>query len=128
MLVNFIKSYHRFPYASGGDLEQSLQRWLYNIEHEAAISLEHKTVLSNTLQPYRDAHLPENSLEEDCAEMCEKIKEFIQREYELPTRQSNIELFEWLSRSKANYNSYIDNRRYYLTELFNYIHSLGFTL
>lgn len=38
------------------------------------------------------------------------------------------ELYDWMSRSKANYNSYIDNRRHYLTELFNYINSLGFKI
>lgn len=31
-------------------------------------------------------------------------------------------------RSKANYNSYVDHRRKYLTDLFNYILSLGFSI
>lgn len=84
--------------------------------------------MKTALQPFRDSHFPENETEERFLETCEQYRAHIEKEYELPTRGSNTELFDWMKRAKENYNSYIDNRRYYLMELFNYIHSLGFDL
>lgn len=129
MIAQFISTYHRFPYSSGSDTEQSLQRWLYNAENkQIELTSSQKGKLKTILQTFRDAHLPENKIEEDFLEMCQRYRAYIEHEYELPTRKGNLELYDWMNRSKANYNSYIDNRRHYLTELFNYINSLGFNI
>ena len=129
MLTEFIATYHRFPYTSGGNLEQSLQRWLYNVENnQLEFTKSQKNKLETALQPFRDSHFPENETEERFLENCEQYKDHIEKEYELPTRSTNIELYDWMKRAKESYNSYIDNRRYYLTQLFNYIQSLGFDL
>ena len=129
MLTEFIATYHRFPYTGGGNLEQSLQRWLYNVENnQLEFTKSQKNKLETALQPFRDSHFPENETEERFLENCEQYKDHIEKEYELPTRSTNIELYDWMKRAKESYNSYIDNRRYYLTQLFNYIQSLGFDL
>lgn len=129
MLTKFIAAYHRFPFSSGGDEEQGLQRWLYNAENGLLdLTRIQKSKLMAELEPFRNAHLPENENEERFLEACEEYKAYIENEYDLPTRRDNPELYDWMRRSKENYNSYIDNRRYYLTELFNYIHSLGFKI
>ena len=129
MLEQFISTYHRFPTYAGGDMEKGLQRWLDNIEQGRVDATTYQRAkLNKLLQTYRDAHIPENHLEENFLEMCQRYKAYIEREYELPSRQDDLELYEWMNRSKANYNSYIDNRRHYLTELFNYINSLGFNI
>lgn len=129
MLTQFITAYHRFPFSSGGDTEQGLQRWLYNAENDLLdLTRSQKSKLKAELAPFRDAHLPENETEERFLETCEEYKAHIENEYDLPTRRDNPELYDWMRRSKDNYNSYIDNRRHYLTELFNYIHSLGFDI
>ncbi len=129
MLEKFISTYHRFPFARGGDIEQTLQRWLYNVER-GVVDLDtcQREKLKTVLQPFRDAHLPENEIEETFLDMCHRYKSYIDQEYELPNRLNGIELYDWMNRSKANYNSYIDNRRQYLTDLFNYITSLGFSI
>ena len=129
MLTQFIYTYHRFPFSRGGDIEQSLQRWLYNVENnQLDITYSQKSRLKSALQPFRDLHYPENETEKIFLEFCEQYKAHIEKEYELPTRRTNIELYDWMKRAKDNYNSYIDNRRYYLTQLFNYILSLGFDI
>ena len=93
-----------------------------------ATSLMGEIILAQQVDHFRDAHLPENETEERFLETCEEYKAHIENEYDLPTRRDNPELYDWMRRSKDNYNSYIDNRRHYLTELFNYIHSLGFDI
>ena len=129
MLTQFIAAYHRFPFSRGGEAEQGLQRWLYNVENKLLdLTNSQRNRLKTALQPFRDSHFPENETEERFLETCEQYKAYIEKEYETPTRRSNTELYDWMKRAKENYNSYIDNRRYYLTELFNYIHSLGFDL
>lgn len=129
MTKQFVDAYHRFPYSSGGEVEKGLQRWIYNVEHDLLdVTPKQKQKFDALLLSYRDIHIPENSLEESFLEMCQRYKAYIEKEFELPTRQGDIELYDWMIRSKANYNSYIDNRRYYLTELFNYIRSLGFNI
>ena len=129
MLEQFISTYRRFPFSVGGDTEQGLQRWLYHAERSlGGLTNRQKARLNEMLQPFRDAHLPENMLEESFLEMCELYKAYIEHEYELPSYSSNQELYDWMKRAKASYNSYIDNRRHYLTELLNYIKSLGFSI
>lgn len=129
MLTQFITSYHRFPFSSGGDIEQGLQRWLYNAENDLLdLTYGQKNKLKAELEPFRQAHLPESDYEERFLETCEQYKAYIENEYDLPSRRDDPELYEWMRRSKENYNSYIDNRRYYLSELFKYIHSLGFEI
>lgn len=129
MLTQFISTYHRFPFSRGGDVEQSLQRWLYNVENnQLDITYSQKSRLRSALQPFRDLHYPENETEENFLEFCEQYKAHIEKEYELPTRRTNTELYDWMKRAKDSYNSYIDNRRFYLTQLFIYIQSLGFDL
>jgi hypothetical protein len=129
MLETFISTYRRFPTSSGGETEQSLYRWLENVESDRVeVTATQKIELTAMLQSFRDAHIPENQLEENFLEMCQRYKAYIESEYELPTRRGNPELYEWMYRSKANYNSYTDNRRYYLSELFKYINSLGFNI
>lgn len=127
MLETFISTYRRFPTSSGGEAEQSLYRWLDNVNlGRIEVTPFQKKKLTTMLQPYRDAHIPENQLEVKFLEMCQRYKAYIESEYELPTRQGNLELYDWMYRSKASYNSYIDNRRHYLTDLLKYINSLGF--
>ncbi|MBO4802183.1 MAG: hypothetical protein J5545_10025 [Bacteroidaceae bacterium] len=129
MLEQFISTYRRFPFATGGEAEQGLQRWLYNVERQIIVVKPYqKRQLRIMLQPFRDAHIPENAIEASFLETCEQYKAFIDQEYELPSAKSGTDLFNWMKRAKSGYNGYDGNRRYYLTELFNYIHSLGFSI
>lgn len=77
------------------------------------------------LHPFRDEQLLENQIEEDFLEMRMRYRAYIGHECELPTRKGDLELYDWMNRAKANYNSYIDNCRHCPWELFNYINSLG---
>ena len=75
-----------------------------------------------------DLDREKDGTEEEFRNKCRDYKAYINSHYALPSVSTEPELYGWMIRSKANYNSYVDHRRKYLTDLFNYILSLGFSI
>lgn len=129
MFKNFVEEYMHFPFSTGGELEESLYRWRGNISYGIiSVTYDQKKQFDEMIQSYKELHYPENSYELECRNLCDDYKEYIETNYDLPTRQDNQNLYDWMKKSLAEYDSYEDSRRFYLTELFKYIKSLGFVL
>lgn len=126
---NFVDTYQRFPTSTNGEEEASLYRWLYNVQNRVyVVNDENKARLTDALARYQQDWIPRNADENVFKNKCIDYKEYINEHHCLPTTTTERELYDWMVRSKANYNSYIDNRRKYLTDLLIYIRSLGFNV
>lgn len=126
---NFVETYQRYPTSSNGTEEASLYRWLYNVQNNVyAVNGEDKARLSQALDRYQQERIPRNADENVFRNNCNDYKDYINSHHCLPTVNTEPDLYAWMARSKAKYNSFEDNRREYLTDLFNYIRSLGFSV
>ncbi len=126
----FVETYKRFPLSNGGEEESSLRRWYYNVEN-CIIEAPSEKILDQYLQMievYKQKGIPTTGHESEFLKNCEAYQEFINSNYKLPTVRDSEDLYWWFKRSLDNYDSYVDNRRKYLTALLDYIHSLGFSL
>lgn len=125
----FVEEYNRYPVSTNGDHEASLYRWLYNVQNGVLdISDKQKQQLEDAIKMDELDYIPRNATENEFRNNCRDYKAYINSHYALPTISVDPELYSWMVRSKANYNSYVDHRRTYLTDLFNYILSLGFSI
>lgn len=125
----FVEEYNRYPVSTNGDHEASLYRWLYNVQNGVLdISEEQKQQLEDALRRDELDFIPRNATENDFRNKCRDYKAYINSHYALPTISTEPEMYSWMMRSKANYNSYVDHRRKYLTDLFKYVTSLGFCI
>jgi hypothetical protein len=125
----FVKDYNRYPESNNGEHEASLCRWMYNVMNGVLdVTYEQKLQMERVLKLDELDHIPRNAIENEFRNKCRAYKSYIDSNYSLPTVSKEPELYNWMIRSKSNYNSYVDHRRSYLTELFNYIVSLGFNI
>lgn len=125
----FVEEYNRYPVSNNGERESSLYRWMYNAQSGVLdISDEQKQQLEDAMKMDELEYIPRNATENEFRNKCQDYKSYINSHYALPTVSTDPELYSWMIRSKANYNSYVDHRRRYLAELFNYILSLGFSI
>lgn len=125
----FVEEYNRYPVSNNGDHEASLYRWMYNAQNGLLdITEEQKQKLEDAMKLDELQYIPRNATENEFRNNCQDYKAYINSHYALPNVTTERELYSWMLRSKANYNSYVDHRRKYLTELLNYILSLGFCI
>lgn len=125
----FVEEYNRYPVSNNGERESSLYRWMYNAQNGVLdISEEQKQQLADAMKKDELEYIPRNATENEFRNKCQDYKSYINSYYALPSVSAEPELYGWMIRSKANYNSYVDHRRKYLTDLFNYILSLGFSI
>lgn len=123
---NFVDTYNHYPVSINGDDEASLYRWLYNVRNEVyKIKDEYKERLAKVLARYEAEFVPRNATENEFRNNCRKYKAYINSHNSLPTVSTEPELYGWMVRSKANYSKYVDYRKKYLKDLFNYIISQG---
>ncbi len=129
-LKGFVERNHRFPTSvSIGHEESSLYRWYYNIKKGIVkLSDKEQEKFDAMIQSYEQYYYPQNATEEEFLNKCEKMEKFIRNHHSLPTLNKNEELYNWYYRAKRNYNSYTDQRRKYLEDLFDFIKSLGFKI
>ena len=125
----FVEEYNRYPVSNNGERESSLYRWMYNAQNGVLdISDEQKQQLTDAMKTDEQEYIPRNATESEFRNKCQDYKAYINSHYALPSVSTEPELYSWMIRSKANYNSYVDHRRKYLTDLFNYVLSLGFSI
>ena len=89
---------------------------------------EQKAMLYDTLKRYDELGIPRSATESEFLLKCQEVKDFIRQHHTLPTNREAPELYAWLRRSRDNYDSYIDKRRQYMTDLLNYVLSFGFSI
>ena len=129
MLKDFVSAYHRFPSYNGSEQEASLMRWLYNVTSGIlTMTNEQKAQLDEALRAYDEQGIPRSATEAEFLLKCQDVKDYIRQNYTLPSNSKAPELYAWLRRSRDNYDSYTDKRRGYMTDLLNYILSLGFSI
>lgn len=125
----FVEDYNRYPVSNNGERESSLYRWMYNVQNGVLdITNEQKQKLEDTMKHDELDYIPRNAAENEFRNNCYDYMAYINSFHALPTVSTAPELYNWMMRSKVNYDSYIDHRRKYLTDLFNYILSLGFSI
>jgi len=129
MFKEFIGTYRRFPSYNGGDKEASLMRWYYNVTTDVlSVTDEQREMLNDALRRYDELGIPRYATESEFLLKCQDVKDYIRQHHTLPTNREAPELYAWLRRSRENYDSYTDKRRQYMTDLLNYILSLGFCI
>lgn len=129
MFQDFVTAYHRFPSYNGSEQEASLMRWLYNVTNGIlTMTDEQKAQLDEMLLEYDKQGIPRSATEAEFLLKCQDVKDYIRQNHTLPTNGKIPELYAWLRRSRDNYDSYTDKRRQYMTDLLNYILSLGFSI
>lgn len=129
MFRDFVNTYHRYPLASGGDLESSLQRWYYNIINGILeVTEDQKKNFDDLIYTYNQKEIPQTGLENEFYNNCIEYKNFMNRNHKLPSSIDGGELYTWFYRSKTKYKGFTDQRHKYMLDLFNYIISFGFTL
>lgn len=129
MFKDFIETYHRFPSYNGGDKEASLMRWYYNVTTDVlTVTDEQRAMLTDVLRRYDELGIPRYATESEFLLKCQDVKDYIRQHHTLPTNREAPELYAWLRRSRDNYDSYTDKRRQYMTDLLNYVLSLGFSI
>ena len=124
---NFVDTHERFPINGSNEEEAAMCRWLNN-SHHGNIKEKDREQLEATLKGYEENFIPSTYSETKCRDKCREYKEYVDSHGSLPTATEGRELYTWLIRSRKNYSSYLDYKRKYLTELFEYIANSGFEL
>ena len=130
-LKAFITTYKRWPFASGGDEEASLSRWIYNHSRRDLLpgyDPEEARKIEMLQEEY--AHLPHNNSEYEFLNTCSDFKIFLQNNYRLPDENScderELELAVWFRKTSTKREPYDDNRRLYFNELLSALEDYGF--
>ena len=129
LFKEFVDNYHRFPCYNSSEQESSLSRWYYRVTNGiVAITNDQKKILDDMANYYKSLGYPSSVTENEFLIKSQDIKKYICQNHRLPTNKDAPELYTWLRRSRDNYDSYVDKRREYMTDLLNYILSLGFSI
>ncbi|MCM1502044.1 MAG: hypothetical protein NC115_05185 [Bacteroidales bacterium] len=130
-LKKFLSDYKRWPFASGGEDEASLARWIYNHTRRDALpgyDPEEAKQIENLQEEY--AHYPHNCSEYEFLNLCGDFKIFLEKNYRLPEEESlneqESELATWFRKAITKKEPYDDNRNRYLEELISYLKDYGF--
>lgn len=125
----FEETYHHAPLSSGGEQEGSLYRWQYNLLHGVLdVTDEQKSQLERMIEEFRSKGYPQTGLELAMLNGCEEYKAYVETHHVLPSASGAQALYQWFRKARENYDSYTDLRRRYLTDLFGYLVSLGFSV
>ncbi len=124
---NFVDTHERFPINGSNEEEAAMCRWLNN-SHHGHLKEKDREQLEATLKGYEEKFIPRTYSETKCRDKCREYKEYVESHGSLPTATEGRELYTWLIRSRKNYSSYLDYKREYLTDLFEYITNSGFEL
>ncbi len=126
---NFVEKNHRFPLCGlfVGEEEASLYRFQNNIKSGVfLLSNDEMQLYNDMLKNFERYYYPRNAREENFLNSCENMKRYIREFRSIPTPNSDKDLSYWYYRAKRDYNSYTDYRRKYMTDLIDFIKSLGF--
>lgn len=130
-LKAFIATYKRWPFASGGDEEASLARWIYNHSRRDLLpgyDPEEARQIEKLQEEF--AHLPHNNSEYEFQNKCTDFRIFLGKSFRLPNEDSEneyeAELAKWFNKVKSKKDPYEDNKQLYFNELLEYLSDFGF--
>lgn len=122
---NFVTEYNRLPYASGIYEEESLKRWQVNVfKRILDVSDEQVESLENFIN--QNSHLPSNGIEVNFYLTCSEYLDFVNNNFELPTRSTNSSLYYWFLKHRIAYHEYQDNRKRFFQSLIDELADYGF--
>ncbi len=128
----FLSTYKRWPFASGGDEEASLSRWVYNHSRRGLLqgyNPGEAMQIEKLQEEY--AHLPRNNSEYEFQNKCLDFRIFLEKAFRLPnedsTNEYESELAIWFKKVKSKKDSYEDNKQKYFNELLEYLSDFGFS-
>ena len=131
-LKTFLETYRRWPFASGGDEEASLARWIYNHTRREILpgyDPEEARQIEQLQEEY--SHYPHNNSEYEFQNTCADFRIFLERNYRLPEDDSENmrekELAEWFHKTISKKEPYEDNRKVYFSLLLEYLCEYGFS-
>lgn len=124
-LKKFVNLRKRMPHLRGSEDEKSLARWISNVLKSNIDSTDEqisslKEFLSNNIS------IPQNCIEYNFKQMCDRVKVIVTTSFSLPTISDNTTEYNWFRKNLEKYNSYCDNRKLYFTDLLSYIRDFGF--
>lgn len=97
-LIDFFEKYHYSPQYGGDFDERSLQRWIYNTRSGRTKASEGQLLqLEAVFEKYADYCLSGD--EYAFSKRCEDYQAFVSEYYELPTKETNLELARWFENS-----------------------------
>ncbi|MCM1168513.1 MAG: hypothetical protein NC324_01100 [Bacteroides sp.] len=124
-LKDFVLACRRLPLSSGLEEEQSLARWMANVEkNKSSISSDQYDSLHTFLDRFKD--VPQNVMESHFLQMCDQIKITVTKTFEIPKFEKNPEEYRWFKKNLGVYAKYMDNRRSYFEDLLSYLRNFGF--
>jgi len=130
-LKAFIATYKRWPFASGGDEEASLARWIYNHSRRDLLpgyDPEEARQIEKLQEEF--THLPHNNSEYEFQNKCTDFRIFLGKSFRLPNEDSvneyEAELAKWFNKVKSKKDPYEDNKQLYFNELLEYLSDFGF--
>lgn len=129
----FLTDYKRWPFASGGDEEASLARWIYNHTKRDLLpgyDPDEAKQIERLQEEY--SHYPHNNSEYEFQNTCTDFRIFLERNYRLPEEDSeNVrekELADWFHKLLSKKDPYDDNRQSYFEDLLSYLRDYGFSI
>lgn len=132
-LKKFLFDYRRWPFASGGDDEASLARWIYNHTKRDLLPGYDPNEAKRIEQLQEEfSHYPHNNSEYEFQNTCTDFRIFLERNYTLPEEDSENmrekELAEWFHKVLSKKEPYDDNRQLYFNQLLEYLSEYGFSI
>ena len=122
-LIDFFEKYHYSPQYSGDFDERSLQRWIYNTRSgRTKATKEQCKQLEAVFEKYADFCLSGD--EYTFSKRCEDYQAFVNEYYELPTKETNLELTRWFESSMCQ--QYADKRKEMFENLLQELSDYGF--
>jgi hypothetical protein len=130
-LQDFLATYRRWPFASGGDEESSLSRWIYNHSRRDLLpgfDPEEAAKIKELQKEY--SHYPHNNLEYEFQNLCSDYRVFVEKNFRLPEEiaslEKEVELASWFYKVLSKREPYADNRQLYFSQLLDYLAEYGF--
>lgn len=125
----FVDTYKHLPFTFGGEREESLSRWYYNVLTGAIVLTDaQRSEFDQMIKDYRTRCYPANKTEYNFRCNCQDLREYVAGHHVLPTSSAAPELYAWLQRAKANYLGYDDQRYADFEALLRHTRSLGFNI
>lgn len=122
-LVEFFEKYHYSPQYGGDYDERSLQRWVYNTRSgRTKATDEQYKQLEAVFEKYADYCLSGD--EYAFSKRCEDYQAFVSEHFELPTKETSLELTRWFENSLSQ--QYTDKRKEMFKKLLLELSDYGF--
>lgn len=125
----FIETYHRFPVNSTdcGEEEASLANWYGRVKRkEISISTNDQIYFDEIISPYYNIGYPEDGNEYLFWQYCESYRDFVLKNYELPSSENKMH--SWMRQQISKYEAMLfeTNRKIIFENMLRELQPFGF--